>query len=139
MKKLLIVIMVVIICAVGGFFSYEYYNDPKIVDGVVSRNIDEKGKPEELTTVFSPKDTVYFSAKGNRFWVRKAQVVWYKGKISPANRFLVEENVAINSAGYFLANLSIPEGLEEGRYGVSIYADGNDIVETSIEFDIIKK
>ena len=42
----------------------------------------------------------------------------------------------IESAGYFTAKLSLPEGLEEGHYGVSIYAAGKGIIETTWEFDI---
>ena len=44
----------------------------------------------------------------------------------------------INKAGYFSAKLTVPEGLEEGHYGVTIYVDGKDIMETSTEFDVKK-
>ncbi|MBP1925211.1 hypothetical protein J2Z76_001068 [Sedimentibacter acidaminivorans] len=139
MKKISITIIAVILLLIIGYFGYNYYNGPKIVDGVVSKNIDaKKGNPVDITTEFSPEDTVYFSAKGNRFWVKKADVVWYKGKIATENRFLVEENVEINNDGYFSVKLSVPEDLEEGHYGVTIYSGGKRIVETRVEFDVKK-
>ena len=138
MKKLLIAIISVSLLLYGGYHGYNYINGPKIVDGFASKNIDAKGNPVDITTEFSSKDTVYFSAKVNRFWIKKAQVVWYKGKITTANRFLVEENVVINDSGYLSTKLSVPEGLEEGHYGVTIYASGNDVIETYTEFDVKK-
>ena len=138
MKKVLNAILVAIVLLLGAFFGYEYISEPKIVDGVMSKNIDDKGNPVHVTTTFSPEDTVYFSAKRNRFWIKKAQVVWYKGEIAKRNRFLVEEAVAINKAGYFSAKLSVPEGLEEGHYGVTVYVDGKKIMETKAEFDVKK-
>lgn len=138
MKKLLMAILVVGVLLVGTFYGYNYYNGPKITEGVISKNIDDKGNPIEFTTEFSPEDTVYFSAKGNRFWVKKAQVIWYKDKIATANRYLVEEVVVKNKAGYFTAKLSVPEGLEEGHYMVTIYEAGNKIRETTAEFDVKK-
>lgn len=138
MNKLLIAAISISLLLYGGYHGYNYINAPKIVDGVVSKNIDTKGNPVEVTTEFSAKDTVYFSSKVNRFWIKKAQVVWYKGEIATANRFLVQENVTLNEAGYFSAKLSIPEGLEAGHYGVTIYAAGNDVIETHAEFDIKK-
>ena len=138
LKKVVIPILTVIVLFVGAFFGYEYITEPKIAEGVMSKSIDDKGRPVEVTTTFSPEDTVYFSAKRNRFWIRKAQVVWYKGEISKKNRFLVEEKVGVNKAGYFSAKLSVPEGLEEGHYGVTIYVDGTKIIETRAEFDVEK-
>ena len=138
MNKSLIISILVSLLLFTCYHGYNYYNGPKIIDAVVSKNIDAKGTPVSITTEFSPEDTVYFSAKGNRFWIKKAQVVWYKGKIATANRFLVEENVVINKAGYFTAKLSVPKGLEEGLYGVTIYSADNDVVETHIEFDVKK-
>ena len=138
LKKVVIPILTVIVLCVGAFFGYEYITEPKIAEGVMSKSIDDKGRPVEVTTTFSPEDTVYFSAKRNRFWIRKAQVVWYKGEISKKNRFLVEEKVGVNKAGYFSAKLSVPEGLEEGHYGVTIYVDGTKIIETRAEFDVEK-
>ncbi|KGR76620.1 hypothetical protein CD33_05515 [Ureibacillus sinduriensis BLB-1 = JCM 15800] len=138
MKKPLITILVIILLSVGTFFGYEYVTEPKIVDGVMSKNIDEKGEPIDVTTTFAPGDTIYFSAKQNRFWTDKAQVVWYKGEIATENRFLVEEEVIVNKANYFTANLSVPEGLEEGHYGVTIYVKGSEIMETNAEFDVKK-
>lgn len=137
-KKMVSLVLGVAILLAGVFFGYEYVTEPKIVDGVMSKNIDDKGNPVDVTNSFSPEDTVYFSAKRNRFWIKKAQVVWYKGEIAKRNRFLVEEAVAINKAGYFSAKLSVPEGLEEGHYSVTIYVDGEDIRETSTEFDVKK-
>ena len=136
-KKVSLVLGVAILLA-GVFFSYEYITEPKIVDCVLSKKIDDKGNPVHVTTTFSPEDTVYFSAKRNRFWIKKAQVAWYKGEIVVKNRFLVEEEVAINKAGYFSAKLSVPEGLEEGHYSVTIYVDDSKIRETSVEFDVKK-
>jgi hypothetical protein len=138
MDKILITILVVVALLFGGFYGYSYYNGAKIKDGVMSKSIDDKGRPNDMTTEFSPDDTIYFSAKGNRFWVNKAQVVWYKGEIALENRFLVEEEVVINKAGYYIAKLTTPEGLEEGQYSVTIYAAGNDIRETYAEFNIVK-
>ena len=138
MKKLVTSTLIVILLLVGFYKGYNYYNGPKIVDGVISKSIDGSGKPLDITTEFSPEDTIYFSAEGNRFWIKKAKVVWYKGKIKTENRYLVEEDVKINKAGYFTAELSVPEGLEEGHYGVTIYVDGRDIQETHTEFDVKK-
>lgn len=138
MKKVLITILVVFLLGIGVFFGYEYVTEPKIVDGVMSKKIDDKGRPVEVTTTFAPKDTVYFSAKRNRFWINKAQVVWYKGEISKKNRFLVEEEVIVNKAKYFSAKLTVPEGLEKGHYGVTIYVKGSKIIETKAEFDVKK-
>lgn len=138
MKKLLISITLVITLLVAGYYGYNYYNGPKIVDGVVSKSIGPNGKPVDITTEFCTDDNVYFTAKGNRFWIKSADVVWYKDKIATENRFLVEENVAINNNGYFTVKLSVPEGLEEGHYGVNIYSAGRKIVETSVEFDVKK-
>ena len=138
MKKMVTLILGIAILLVGAFFGYEYATEPKIVDGVVSKTIDGKGKPVDVTTTFSPEDTVYFSAKQNRFWIKNAEVVWYKDKIATANRIYVEEKVKVNKAGYFSAKLSVPEGLEEGHYGVTIYVDGKDIMETKVMFDVKK-
>ena len=137
MKKIVALVLGVAILLVGAYFGYEYVNKPKIVNGVVSKNIGDKEMPVGMT-IFAPEDTVYFSAKGNRFWIKKAEVVWYKGEIDKKNRIYVEEEVKINKAGYFTAVLSVPEGLEEGRYGVTIYVDGSDIMETRAEFDVKK-
>lgn len=138
MKKLLISITLVITLLVAGYYGYNYYNGPKIVDGVASKGIGTNGKPVDISTEFSTDDDVYFTAKANRFWIKKADVVWYKGKIATENRFLVEEDVAINDDGYFTVKLSVPEGLEEGHYGVNIYSAGRKIVETSVEFNVKK-
>lgn len=138
LKKKVTAILVVFLLLVGIFLGYEYVTEPKIVDGVVSKNIDDKGKPVNVTTTFSPEDTVYFSAKQNRFWIKKAQIIWYKGEITAANKFLVVEEVPKNKAGYFSTKLSVPEGLEEGQYGVNIFVDGKKIIETTAEFDIKK-
>ena len=138
LKKVLTAILVAIFLAVGLYYGYEYVTEPKIVDGFVSKNIDEKGSPVEITNTFAPEDTVYFSAKRNRFWINKAQVVWYKGEIAKENRFLVEEKVVVNKAKYFSSKLKVPEGLEEGLYGVTIYVKGSKIIETKVKFDVKK-
>lgn len=138
MKKVLITILVAILLSVGTFFGYEYVTEPKIVDAVMSKGIDNKGRPVEITTTFAPEDTVYFSAKRNRFWINKAQIVWYKGEFAKENRFLVEEEVIVNKAKYFSTKLTVPEGLEEGHYGVTIYVKGKEIIETKAEFDVKK-
>lgn len=136
MKKLLIPILVVILVIGGGGFAFKYYNGPKITDGVICKNVDKDGKPEDATSVFSPKDTVYFSAKGKKLLVKKARVIWYKDKIAKANRFKIQDNIDMRSSGYFAAKLSVPEGLEEGHYYVNIYAAGNDVSEVTGQFEI---
>lgn len=138
MKKIAIFMVVAVVVFLGCFYGYDYYNGPKIKDGVVSKNIDTKGRPIDITKEFSPEDTVYFTAKGNRFWVKKAQVVWYKGEFTLENRLIVEDDIKINKDGYYVAKLSLPEGLEEGSYNVTIFADGNDIRETYTDFYIRK-
>lgn len=134
MKKTLILTIAVMLILISFYFGYMYYNGPKIIEGVVSKNIDDNGKAVDIATEFSPEDTVYFSAKGNRFWIKKAQVVWYKDKFRTENRFLVEDDIVISEGGYFSTKLSVPEGLEEGYYTVSIYVAGKDIIETRTEF-----
>lgn len=135
-KKVVTWILGIALLLVGAFFGYEYITEPKIVYGVMSKNIDDKGKPVDVATSFSPEDTLYFSAKQNRFWVKKARVVWFKGEIAKANRIFVEEEVKLNKAGYFSTKL--PENLEEGYYSVTIYVDGKDIRETNTEFSVEK-
>lgn len=138
MKKALMTILAVFLLGLGVFLGYEYVTEPKIVDGVLSKAVDKKGKPLEVTTTFEPDDTVYFSAKRNRFWIKEAQVIWYKGDIEKENRLLVEEEVLVNKAKYFSAKLKVPEGLEEGQYGVTIYVQGSDIIEAKTEFEVKK-
>lgn len=138
MKKLLIPVIVTIVIIVGGGKAYKYFNGPKIIDGTISKSVDDMGKPTNITTTFSPKDTVYFSAKGKRFLVKKATVVWYKGKVATVNRFKVQEDIDMSSDRYFSANLSVPEGLQEGHYSVSIYADDSEIIQARGEFDVKK-
>lgn len=137
LKEILIVVGAIVLL-VGVFFVYEYVRGPKMVDGVVSKNIDDKGNPVNVTTEFTTEDMVHFSAKQNKFWIKKAQVVWYKGEINKKNRIYVEEDVKVNKGGYFTSKLSVPKGLEEGHYGVNIYVDGEKIIETSAEFDVKK-
>ena len=136
LKKNVISTIIVILLLISVYFAYTYYNGPKIIEAVVSKSIDDNGRPISITTKFSPEDIVCFAAKGNRFWVKEAQVVWYKGKVETANRFLVEEDIVINDAGYFSTKLSVPEGLEEGHYSVSVYVNGRDVIETHTEFDV---
>ena len=136
LKKVIILLLGLTLLLVGGYDTYEYVNERNIVNGVVSKDISGKEMPVGKT-MFAPEDTVYFSAKGNKFWIKKAQIVWYKGEIERKNRLSVEE-VKINKDGYFISKLSIPEGLEEGHYGVTIYVDGSDVMQTSAEFDVKK-
>lgn len=138
MKKAVIALVAVILLSVGTYFGYEYVTEPKIVDGVMSKSVDDKGEPVEVTNTFAPGDSVYFSAKRNRFWINKAQVVWYKGEIAKKNRISVEEKVTVNKAKYFSTKLTVPEGLEEGHYGVTIYVKGSKIIETKAEFYVKK-
>lgn len=139
MKKLLIPLVIIIFIIGAGGSAYKYFFGPKISKGTVSISIDKNGKPVEKTVVFSPEDTVYFSAKGKKLLVKKARVVWYKGEITSANRYKVESDIAISSAGYFSAKLSVPEGLEEGKYYVVIYMGGKNIIETTAHFDVKKQ
>ncbi|MGD6942852.1 hypothetical protein ACQCT6_12530 [Cytobacillus gottheilii] len=138
MKKALLAILAVLLLGLAVFLGYEYVTEPKIVDGVMSKAVDEKGKPLEVTTSFESEDTVYFSAKRNRFWIKEAQIIWYKGEIATENRLLVEEEVSVNKAKYFSAKLKVPEGLEEGQYGVTIYVKGSDIIEAKAKFEVRK-
>jgi len=138
LKKNLSSTIAVILILVSAYYAYMYYNGPKIVDGVVSKSIDYNGTPVGVTTEFSPEDTVYFSAKGNRFWIKKAQVVWYKDKFKAENRFMVEEEILISDTGYFSTKLLVPKGLEEGQYFVGIYVAGRNIMETRTTFDVKK-
>ncbi|MBK1809823.1 hypothetical protein JHL18_04110 [Clostridium sp. YIM B02505] len=136
MKKLLIPVIIVILILIGGGAAYKYFNGPKIVDITLTKSVDDKGRPTESTNTFTSKDTVYLSAKGKKLAIKNATVVWYKGKVSTQNRFKVEENIEISKAGYFTAKLSVPEGLEEGQYGATIYNAGNHIIEKIVEFEV---
>jgi hypothetical protein len=136
MKKLLIPILAGMLLIVGGGASYKYFNGPKIKDSALTKSIDDNGKATAPSTSFKPKDTVYFSAKGKKLAIKKATVVWYKGEVATKNRFKVDENIEINKSGYFSANLSAPEGLEEGQYGVTIYSAGKEIMEGTWEFEV---
>lgn len=138
MKKILTTILVVSVLGVGAFFGYEYVTEPKIVDGVMSKKIDGKGRPIEIAKTFEPDDTIYFSGKQNRFWIRKAKVIWYKGEIIKENRLYVKEEVIVNKGKYFTAKLTIPKDIEEGHYGVTMYVKGSKIMETKAEFDVKK-
>lgn len=138
MKRSLFLVLGILLCCVGFFYGYSYYNGPKIQDGVIAQAIDAEGKPVEFATEFSPEDAVYFAAKVNRFWVDQAKVVWYKDEIAIENRVLVEEDIKKNDAGYFTAMLKAPEALEEGMYVVTIYEEGNNIRETTAEFSVVK-
>ena len=137
MKKLLIPVIVIILIIGGGGASYNYFfRGPKITESVLTKSIDENAKPTAPTTTFTSKDTVYFSAKGKKLAIKKATVVWYKGEVSTKNRFKVEENIEINDAGYFSSKLSVPEGLEQGNYGVTIYNGGNSTIEALWNFEV---
>jgi len=136
MKKSVIAVLSVLLLIVAFYFGHQYVNGPKIIDGVVTNEMPAEGKALESTTLLKSDDTVYFNAKGNRFWVKEAHVIWYKGEIHTGNRYL-EEAVKIED-GNFTALLSVPEGLEEGIYGVGIYAKGNDVMETKVLFEVKK-
>lgn len=136
MKKILIPVVIIILLVVGADAAYKYFFGAKIVDITVTKSIDDKGKPTAPTTTFTSKDKVYLSAKGKKFAIKKATIVWYKGEVETENRFKVEESIEINKAGYFTAELSAPEGLEAGDYGVTIFNAGNDIIEKIIKFEI---
>ena len=136
MKKLLIPILAVILIISGGGAAYKYFAGPKIIESTLTKSIDENGKPTAPATTFTSKDTVYFSAKGKKLAIKKATVVWYKGEVSTKNRFKVEENIEINDAGYFSSKLTVPEGLEQGNYGVTIYNGGNSIIEALWNFEV---
>ncbi len=43
MKKMVALVLGVAILLAGAYFGYEYVTEPKIVDGVMSKNIDDKG------------------------------------------------------------------------------------------------
>ncbi len=102
----------------------------------MTKSVDDKGKPTAPTNTFTSKDTVYLSAKGKKLAIKKATVVWYKGEVLTQNRFKTEENIEITKGGYFTSKLSVPEGLEEGEYGVTIYNGGNDIIEKMVKFQV---
>ena len=136
-KKVVLLLLGIAILSMGTSNLYGYVTERKIVNGVVSRNLSDKGMPVGMT-MFAPEDTVYFTAKANKFWVKKAEIVWYKGEIDRKNRIHVEKNVALNKEGYFTAKLSVPKGLEEGQYGVTIYVDGSDFMQTRAVFDVKK-
>lgn len=136
LNKAIRTILIIIGVGLVIFFGYEYATEPKMVDGVLSKDIDEKGKPVEVTKVFTPEDSIYFSAKQNRFWIDEARIIWYKGDFEQENRILVQENVKVNDAKYFSAKLTIPEGLEEGSYGVIIYVQDKEIMEEKATFEL---
>ena len=136
MKKSVITVFSVLLLMGVFYFGHQYLNGPKIIEGIVSTEVPVKGNLMDNTTKFNSDEPIYFSAKGNRFWVKEAKVIWYKGEIRTGNRYL-EEKVII-SDGYFTTKLSIPEGLEEGIYGVGIYASGNDVMETKALFEVKK-
>lgn len=136
MKKIFIHVIIVILLVVSGDAAYKYFFGPKIMDIAVTKSIDNKGKSTAPTTTFKSEDKIYLSAKGKKFAIKKATVVWYKGEIDTKNRFIVQENIEKNKAGYFIAELSVPEGLEEGSYGVTIFNADNDIIEKKIIFEI---
>ncbi|AWE09287.1 hypothetical protein DCE79_11555 [Lysinibacillus sp. 2017] len=136
-KRVVLLLVGIVILSVGTTNLYGYVTERKILNGVVSKDLSDKGMPVGMT-MFTPEDTVYFTAKGNQFWIKKAEIVWYKGEIDRKNRIHVEKNVALNKEGYFTAKLPAPEGLEEGHYGVTIYVEGSDFMQTRAEFDVIK-
>ena len=52
--------------------------------------------------------------------------------VNVTNKFTTEDTV------YFSAKLTVPEGLEEAQYGVTIHVDGADIMEMKAKFDVKK-
>lgn len=137
MKKILTPIIIAILIIGGSGAAYNYFlRGPKITEVVLTKSVDDNGKPTAPTNSFTSKDTVYLSAKGKKLAIKEVTVVWYKGKIATENRFKVEKNIEINSSGYFSAKLSVPEGLEEGQYGVTTYSAGSEIIQTTNEFDV---
>lgn len=137
MKKLLIPIIIVILIIGGGGAAYKYFTGPKIIETTLTKSIDENGKTTApAAAAFTPKDTIYLSARCKKLAIKKATVVWYKGEITKNNRFKVEENIEISKSGYFSSKLSVPEGLEEGPYGVTIYNNGNSIIEALVKFEV---
>ncbi|MDV4151532.1 hypothetical protein R0131_11905 [Clostridium sp. AL.422] len=136
MKKFIIPILLVILIWTGLNSTYNYFFGPKILEITLTKSIDEKGKATESADTFTSKDKIYLSAKGKKFAIKEATVVWYKGEVATKNRFKVEENIEKNKSGYFTAEFSVPEGLEEGNYGVAIFNGDNDIIEKELEFEI---
>ncbi|MCF0149436.1 MAG: hypothetical protein HUJ77_13715 [Clostridium sp.] len=136
MKKFIIPILLVILILAGLDSAYKYFFGPKIVEITLTKSVDDKGKATEKTDTFTSKDKIYISAKGKKFAIEEATVVWYKGEVSTKNRFKVEKNIEKNKSGYFTAEFTVPEGLEEGDYGVAIFNGDNDIIEKELEFKI---
>lgn len=136
MKKLVVGITATILLIAGGTFIYKNVSGPKISKGIISKSIDNNGKPVDITNTFSINDNiVYFSAKPKNIFTKKAKIVWYKGEISNKNRIKVDENISLKD-GYFTSDFSVSEGLTEGKYSISIYADDSDIIETTQEFEV---
>ena len=136
MKKLAVGIIVTILVVSGGAFIYKKATGPKIPKGFISKSIDKVGKPVDITNTFSINyNSVYFSAKPENIFTKKAKVIWYKEEVSSKNRIKVDENISLKD-GYFTSEFSAPEGLKEGKYFVSIYANDSDITETTHEFEV---
>ena len=78
-KKVVLLLLGIAILSMGTSNLSGYVTERKIVNGVVSSDISDKGMPVGMT-MFAPEDTVYFTAKANKFWVKKADIQWQKDK-----------------------------------------------------------
>lgn len=135
-KKFILPVLIALIVIWGGNAAYKYFAGPKIKESTLTKSIDENGKPTAPADTFTSKDNIYFSAKGKKLSIKEATVIWYKGEILTENRFKVDEKIKKSKSGYFSSQLSVPEGLEEGTYGVTIYNAGRDIIEAQWRFEI---
>jgi hypothetical protein len=133
MKKITLSIIGIIILCGALFLTYEYVTDKKIDDVFLTTTIAKDGKPADKKTTFGTHESIYAVAKQNRFWTKEAEIVLYKGDITGANRIDVQKNIKVNKKGYFTLKLAY---LTPGKYGVAVYVDGNNIIETSTTFTV---
>lgn len=136
MKRKVLAVIGLVLVVIVLFLGQKYIADAKIADAVVTTTINDEGKPKGHSEHFTTDDTIYVAAKGTRFWVDEADIVWYKGEIRTKNRFVENRNVEKNDAGYYVAELVAPEGLEAGTYGVAVFVAGENIIETKVEFTV---
>lgn len=132
MKRIVIAIASIAILFSAIFFIYEYVTDQKIGDVLITTNVKD-GKPVDAKTMLTTEDEVHVVATQKRFWEDEARIVLYKGEIATANRLDVYEHVAVNEHGYFTVQL---EHLPVGTYGVAVFVQGQDIIETSLMFTV---
>ena len=76
-KNVALLLLGITILSVGITNLYGYINERKIVNGVVSRELSGKGMPVGMT-MFAPEDTVYFTAKGNKFLFLLYKLFWHQ-------------------------------------------------------------